>query len=143
MIRGYHYVVKWFYKQVQLVLSEDEIRSYSSNNSLKLKSKWFLHSSIDFSPYFECYFSFPKHKAKDLSNPDNWYIHKVTEDSYLMSLHSKPYYPKLVENSIVLSKLPTLHLPMINKFMANKLKNKEKELLELSTLGKYYNDLGT
>jgi hypothetical protein len=60
--------------------------------------------------YFKAqgYFAFPKHKAEDLTNPYNWYIHKIEPKSYLFELHSKPFYPKLVENSICLIDLPKL-----------------------------------
>lgn len=54
------------------------------------------------------YFAFPKFNASNLDNPNNWYIHRITPDSYLTKLHSKPYYPKLVENSEMLTRLPYL-----------------------------------
>jgi len=88
----------------------------------------------------QCYFAFPKYKAKDLHNPINWYIHKITPNSYLMGLHSKPYYPKLVEHSILLPNILKGKDKQMNEYIENELQQKEKEENDLKKLRKDIQD---
>lgn len=50
------------------------------------------------------YFAFPRNDRSQLTNPDFWYVHHLTNTSYLIKLSSNPYYNKRIENSEILSK---------------------------------------
>lgn len=51
------------------------------------------------------YLSFPNNKFIRLGIPGAWYVHKLTENSYLKRLNADPRYDKLVKNSVRLQKI--------------------------------------
>jgi len=51
------------------------------------------------------YIAFPDPTKKTLWHPNTWYIHKLTNGSYLLKLSSMPYTDKLIKNSIKLKDL--------------------------------------
>lgn len=107
----------------------------------------YIENKLKFADLYQCYFAFPKFDTKELYDPNNWFLHRLTSDSYLIKLHSKPYYPKLVDHSFELSKLPFMlnpdeseleHRELMQEFIRLGQNKNNEELSILSELEKEY-----
>lgn len=130
---------------------EFEVKGTDGNRIYVELTPSYIKSKLYLAEHLNCYFAFPDINATDLHDPENWFIHRITKNSYLTKLHSKPYYPKLIENSMVLSKLPFIpndnqaekeHMDMIRYFLIKSQNKKYEELLSLSEVENKYFDIG-